>query len=132
MSQIVETAEKFMVGMLANNFDEQTAEGMARDAFEYAEAFHAEAAKRFTKSGQKKQGVKVFGPMVTDVFPIATPYLIAEMKRYLPILEKLESRPDLWGELAEGTGIETANGYRHAIERATKAQSSYVPPTDHE
>jgi hypothetical protein len=43
--------------------------------------------------------------------------LIAEMRRYLPVIEHLESRPELWGEFCYPIGIATANGYRHALSR---------------
>lgn len=41
-----------------------------------------------------------------------------EMVRYLPILERAEADPEIWNKLTAGTGIATANGYRHAINQA--------------
>jgi len=46
-------------------------------------------------------------------------YLLAEMKRYLPILEAIEGNPELWERLTARHGIATANGYRNAIAKAT-------------
>lgn len=43
--------------------------------------------------------------------------MLAEMKRYLPVLEKLEKDDD-WNYFTDGTGIATANGYRDTIKRA--------------
>lgn len=37
------------------------------------------------------------------------------MKHYLLILERVEEDPELWGELASGTGMATLNGYRAII-----------------
>lgn len=45
----------------------------------------------------------------------AAPDLLAEMKRYLPILDRVfDDRP----EVLEGLGIATLNGYRAAIQKA--------------
>lgn len=41
--------------------------------------------------------------------------LKAEMRRYLPILNALECMPNIWAHCADGTGIATLNGYRHAL-----------------
>ena len=41
--------------------------------------------------------------------------LESEMRRYLPVIERAEQVPGLWGELTAGTGIATANGYRAAL-----------------
>jgi hypothetical protein len=49
----------------------------------------------------------------------AAPELLSELQRYLPVIEYLESKPELWGEVAYPLGIATANGYRHAIAKAT-------------
>ena len=38
-----------------------------------------------------------------------------EMKRYLPIIERAESDTETWTLLTLGTGVATANGYRHAL-----------------
>lgn len=47
----------------------------------------------------------------------AAPELLAEMKRYLPILEQCE-QGTRWAKYTEGTGIATLNGYRAAIAKA--------------
>lgn len=39
-----------------------------------------------------------------------------EMKRHLPILERIMDMPELWESITGGTGIATLNGYRAAIE----------------
>ena len=57
---------------------------------------------------------------LADLFA-ASPDIIREMKRYLPVLERAESDPKLWAELTDGLGIATANGYRHAIAKAQGA-----------
>lgn len=49
----------------------------------------------------------------------AAPDQHAEMLRYLPVLERAEADPELWGRLTEGLGIATLNGYRAAITKAT-------------
>lgn len=49
----------------------------------------------------------------------AAPTQHAEMIRYLPVLERAESDPELWARLTEGLGIATLNSYRHAIVKAT-------------
>ncbi len=49
----------------------------------------------------------------------ASPTLLSEMERYLPVIEFLENRSDLWDEATRGTGIATANSYRHSIAKAT-------------
>lgn len=43
---------------------------------------------------------------------------LKEMKRYLPVLERLEAMPGTWESLTKGTGIATLNGYRNAIKQA--------------
>ena len=43
--------------------------------------------------------------------------LLAEMVRYLPVIERAEQDPELWARLTVGTGIATANGYREAIRK---------------
>ncbi len=43
--------------------------------------------------------------------------LLAEMVRYLPVIERAEQDPELWARLTAGTGIATANGYREAIRK---------------
>jgi hypothetical protein len=48
----------------------------------------------------------------------AAPDQHAEMKRYLPILERAEADPQLWERLTAGLGIATLNGYRAAIAKA--------------
>lgn len=40
----------------------------------------------------------------------------AEMKRYLPILERLEENAMAWDQFASGFGIGTLNGYRAALD----------------
>lgn len=40
-----------------------------------------------------------------------------EMERYRFLVEWVEKDPVLWHHLTQGTGIATANGYRHAIAR---------------
>ncbi len=47
----------------------------------------------------------------------ASPVLLAEMVRYLPVIERAEQDPELWARLTTGTGIATANGYREAIRK---------------
>src|SRR4051812_19182978 len=41
--------------------------------------------------------------------------VLREMRRYLPLIEQIESSPTLWGMTAAPLGIATANGYRAAI-----------------
>lgn len=41
--------------------------------------------------------------------------LEAEMRRYLPVIERAEANAGLWVLLTAGTGIATANGYRAAL-----------------
>lgn len=48
----------------------------------------------------------------------AAPDMYEEMRRYLPVLERLEAEPELWFRFTEGTGIATLNGYRHALRKA--------------
>lgn len=48
--------------------------------------------------------------------------LRSEMRRYLPVLERLEAMPSAWIELTAGTGIATLNSYRFAL-TTTKGQS---------
>jgi len=43
--------------------------------------------------------------------------LVREMGRYLPVINKAEDSP-IWGELTNGTGIATANGYRAGLVKA--------------
>ena len=43
---------------------------------------------------------------------------LKEMKRYLPVLERLEEIPEWWEHLTKGTGIATLNGYKNAIQNA--------------
>lgn len=45
----------------------------------------------------------------------AAPTLFSEMCRYLPVLERAESEPEIWSKLTEGLGVATLNGYRAAI-----------------
>jgi hypothetical protein len=47
----------------------------------------------------------------------AAPAMYAEMRRYLPLLERLEDSP-VWHDLAAGLGIATINGYREALRKA--------------
>jgi hypothetical protein len=42
--------------------------------------------------------------------------LRSEMKRYLPVLEAMESNHSGWEWYTAGTGIATLNGYRAALE----------------
>lgn len=44
--------------------------------------------------------------------------LLAEMNRYLPILETIEGNPELWERITARHGIATLNGYRNAIAKA--------------
>jgi hypothetical protein len=53
----------------------------------------------------------------------AAPDQNQEMRRYLPVLERAESDPELWARLTEGLGIATLNGYRAAIAKAEGRQS---------
>lgn len=46
----------------------------------------------------------------------AAPKMLAEMLRYLPVLDRAEADPELWGHLTHGLGIATLNGYRAAID----------------
>jgi hypothetical protein len=48
----------------------------------------------------------------------AAPDQNQEMRRYLPVMERAESDPELWARLTEGLGIATLNGYRAAIAKA--------------
>lgn len=48
----------------------------------------------------------------------AAPMMHYAMKRYLPLLERLENGVELWANLTDGLGIATLNGYRAAIARA--------------
>jgi hypothetical protein len=48
----------------------------------------------------------------------AAPDQNAEMRRYLPVLERAEADPELWERLTKGTGIATLAGYRAAIAKA--------------
>lgn len=49
--------------------------------------------------------------------------IASEMARYLPILERAEANPEIWAKLTAGTGIATANGYRHAMKLATEGRA---------
>ena len=53
----------------------------------------------------------------------AAPTQHKEMLRFLPILERAESDPELWARITEGLGIATLNGYRAAIAKATRRES---------
>jgi hypothetical protein len=46
----------------------------------------------------------------------ASPVMLQEMLRYLPVLIRAELNPEVWSELTHGTGIATLNGYRKAFE----------------
>ena len=48
--------------------------------------------------------------------------LLAEMRRYLPLLERAEADSAVWDRLTAGTGIATLNGYRHVLEQAEGQQ----------
>lgn len=48
----------------------------------------------------------------------AAPDLLAEMKRHLPILERMADMPEFWESITSGTGVATLNGYRAAIANA--------------
>lgn len=49
----------------------------------------------------------------------ASPTMLREMLRYLPVLERIEKDvPEVWAEITQGTGIATLNGYREAIKKA--------------
>lgn len=45
-------------------------------------------------------------------------HLLREMKRYLPLLERIEAEPALWERTTVSLGIATLNGYRAAIRKA--------------
>jgi hypothetical protein len=47
--------------------------------------------------------------------------VIEQMKRVLPVLERLEADPALWIKLTAGTGVATLNGYRNALAKAEEA-----------
>ncbi len=49
----------------------------------------------------------------------AAPTMLAEMRRYLPILEAMEADSTLWAAYTRDTGVATTNGYRAAITSAT-------------
>jgi hypothetical protein len=53
-----------------------------------------------------------------------TERVMAEMLRYLPLIERAEADPALWARLTAGTGIATANGYRAAVGKATAKPSA--------
>lgn len=38
-----------------------------------------------------------------------------EMRRYLPILERVEANAAIWDSYTKGTGVATVNGYRAAL-----------------
>ena len=40
-----------------------------------------------------------------------------EMKRYLPVIERLEERPMAWIAITDGLGIATSNGYKEALRK---------------
>lgn len=52
----------------------------------------------------------------------AAPEMLSEMKRYLPLLERIEADPSLWERATVSLGIATLNGYRAAISKATGEQ----------
>jgi hypothetical protein len=45
--------------------------------------------------------------------------LVAEMKRFLTVIERAEAEPGTWERLTAGTGIATANAYRAILSRAS-------------
>jgi len=47
--------------------------------------------------------------------------LVREMGRYLPVINRAEDS-EIWGDLTDGTGIATANGYRAALVKAKEQQ----------
>lgn len=51
--------------------------------------------------------------------PPAVGKLVGEMRRYLPVLERLERDPEAWVKFA-GAGLATVNGYRAALSKATQ------------
>lgn len=53
--------------------------------------------------------------------------VIRELKRYLPVLEKLYDTASEWYHFTQGTGIATINGYKNAIKNAEALQSSVIP-----
>ena len=55
--------------------------------------------------------------------------LLAEMKRYLPVLQALENKPSAWEWYTDSTGIATLNGYRNAIAKAGSARVDLNKPT---
>ena len=54
---------------------------------------------------------------------------VEEMKRMLTVIEYAEEG-QIWGDATKGTGIATANGYRHAIEKAETALKETYYGTD--
>jgi hypothetical protein len=44
--------------------------------------------------------------------------LVAEMLRYLPVLQRLRDMPEAWQECTEGTGVDNLDGYAYALARA--------------
>lgn len=52
-----------------------------------------------------------------DLF-CAAPDMLAQLRRYLPVLEAAERDPETWARLTAGTGVATLNAYRKSIEKA--------------
>ena len=84
-----------------------------RTMFAHEIAICDRSANRIPKS-QRKANARLIA---------AAPTQHEEMLRFLPIIERAEADPELWGRLTAGTGIATANGYRAAIKKATGAQA---------
>lgn len=68
--------------------------------------------------GQEKLGRTYDEECANARLIAAAPDMLAEMVRYLPVIEAAERDPALWERLTAGTGIATANGYRAAIAKA--------------
>jgi hypothetical protein len=50
----------------------------------------------------------------------AAPELLAQMRRFLPVLERLEAVPAMWKVMTAGLGIGTLNAYRAALAKASQ------------
>lgn len=52
---------------------------------------------------------------------------VKEMERMLPVLNRVECRPNTWDSVTSNTGIETINGYRATLEKALEAVKNDTP-----
>ena len=50
----------------------------------------------------------------------AAPDMLAEMRMFMPVLERLAASP-MWSDFTIGTGVATINAFRAAIAKATGA-----------